>query len=511
MINRGSFQLLNSYLKSSDTKNMTYDFDMTGVNGEKVHFHGYKVINNSVALNPWAYWKATTTLNVVLSTPHTTDCKLLGRGILRIQPSDFKSELFSMHSYGPGALGKLASASSFLNYFTKQSAGMFLTPFSFLQYPSQTRKDFNGLNIEDHFHVYASDNVKSEMKMWNPPHFKPGPSARPPVILMIPGASVDHEIYALPTIEHNAIDHLRHAGYRIYTVTHRIGKNDENRSARTENGRGPPRGPTNYEARLDIEAAIRKIREREGPDKIYVIAHCMGSVAFGMGLMDGTIPAKWIKGITASQVFINPIWYIENKVKTWFPVGLDSVYRKAVGLWYSCNSSRNDSWLQQSLNQALRFYPVGRREELCNSVCCHRCSFVFGRLWNHKNLNEATHSQVDRFFSGVNMTWLHHAMKFGVLGNVTNDLDHDIATDDNIRRIKGIPILLFSGSDNVVLDPESTMRSYDRLRKVNGPQGYRREVIEGYGHIDGWMGKSAYEHVYPMVLEHVDQVYGRAG
>jgi hypothetical protein len=31
------------------------------------------------------------------------------------------------------------------------------------------------------------------------------------------------------------------------------------------------------------------------------------------------------------------------------------------------------------MNQVLRFYPVGSRKELCNSVVCHRSELAFGR------------------------------------------------------------------------------------------------------------------------------------
>ncbi|CRK34722.1 hypothetical protein BN1708_019600, partial [Verticillium longisporum] len=50
-------------------------------------------------------------------------------------------------------------------------------------------------------------------------------------------------------------------------------------------------------------------------NKIYAIAHCMGSVAFSTGLLDGTIPSDWILGITASQVFMNPLWSRLNSAK----------------------------------------------------------------------------------------------------------------------------------------------------------------------------------------------------
>jgi hypothetical protein len=66
---------------------------------------------------------------------------------------------------------------------------------------------------------------------------------------------------------------------------------------------------------------------------------------------------------------------------------------------------------------------------------------------------------------------------------------------------------LFSGRQNAVLSPEATERSYEALCKAFGDTGmYRRRVVPGYGHLDGWMGRNAWKDVYPMVRQEVDRV-----
>lgn len=66
--------------------------------------------------------------------------------------------------------------------------------------------------------------------------------------------------------------------------------------------------------------------------------------------------------------------------------------------------------------------------------------------------------------------------------------------------------MLFSGSDNKVLTPEATERTYSILRDTFGTKGYERKVIQGYGHLDCWMGREAYKDVFPEVREVVDLV-----
>ena len=130
------------------------------------------------------------------------------------------------------------------------------------------------------------------------------------------------------------------------------------------------------------------------------------------------------------------------------------------------------------------------------------------RLWNHSNLNEATHRQINRFFGGVNMRCLNLLMQMGYRGCVTSNapLYTDLTLPHNIQRLKGIPVFLFSGSDNQVLTPEATDKTYSLLRDTFGSKGYSRTVVQGYGHLDCWMGRRSYKDVYPMVREEVDHV-----
>jgi hypothetical protein len=135
------------------------------------------------------------------------------------------------------------------------------------------------------------------------------------------------------------------------------------------------------------------------------------------------------------------------------------------------------------------------------------------RLWNHRNLNEATHRQINRFFGGVNMTLLHLLMQMGVRGYVTGNapLFKDLTTGPNIERLRGIPIMLFSGGDNHVLDPSCTDKTYSILRNTFGDGIYERHVVPGYGHLDCWMGREAYKDVFPMIRRQVDKVCREKG
>lgn len=552
MVKRGQFNLFKLNHKAPGTRNLTYDFDMTGVNGELLHFHGYKVVDSSVALAPWHFWQSTSTLYVTISKrehcgpiEHADDddgwrrLPVVAKGIMHIQPRDFLSEILTMTPTGSSIFGKIQSAASFMTFFTRKSLSLFLGPLTSLQYPSASYRGYINNTLPDKsFDIWASDKVCTKMHMWNAT-FPPSNGRPVQDLFLIPGASVDHQIFALPTIPYNAVNYFTRAGYRVFVTVTRIGQ-----TMIAENNW------TTFDARLDLKACLKYIRKlntdayaqrhrlsaddmvkiRWEPPKTYCVAHCMGSVAFSSGLLDGTIPSSWIKGISCSQVFMNPIWNTMNMIKaTAEPFKLDRVYNLFAGNWFSCSTSPDDSLVQRALNQVLRFLPEARKE-LCNSASCHRVSLTFGRCWNHANLNEATHRQIDRFFGGVNMKLLHLLMRMGIDGHVMTNgpLFERLTTRENINRLRGIPFLLFVGRDNAVLSPESTERTYEVLcdtfgtvQANGGGAGlgsdgedhletsgveYRRKVVPGYGHLDCWMGRNAWKDVYPMVREEIDRV-----
>ncbi|KAH8888904.1 FAD/NAD(P)-binding domain-containing protein [Thozetella sp. PMI_491] len=519
MVQRGEFNLFVDDHKAPGTKNLTYDFDMRGIGHEKLHFHGYKVVDSSVALAPMQFWRATSTLYVTVSEhakgicdqPGDTDAwrrgKVLAKGMMHIQPADFLSEALTLTPTGSSILRKVMSATSFMTYFTRKSVSLFLAPLTQLEYPSISYHGYvNNTPPDSSVAIRAHDGVFTRLHVWEPTSI-PGDDVRNiRNLFMIPGAAVDHQIFALPTIPFNAVNYFTRAGYRVHISVHRIGQ-----LMVAENNW------TTYDARLDLKACLEWIREKHGPAKIYTITHCMGGVAFASGLLDGTIPGDWILGASCSQVFMNPLWNTLNMIKAMAgPIPADTIYTSMAGSWFSCSTSHDDSFVQKAINQVLRFYPDERRE-ICNNASCHRCTLVFGRCWNHRNLNEATHRQIDRFFGGVNMRLLHLLMRQGSHGEtMRNEPTYEVlTTPENIQRLKGIPFQLWVGRDNAVLSPESTERSYEALCNAFGGASnggmtegidYKRKIVPGYGHLDGWMGRNAWKDVYPFIREEVDRV-----
>ena len=475
MVLRGNLQLFNQDFRSPDTTDLTYNFDMVSTTGEVIHFNGYKTVNESMAFSPWAVWKAASTIYVTLTD---SSGARIARGTLFTSPSAFEAEARTITSTSPSLFGRIKSSSQFLSFLAMHVLKSFIGPLNPLQWPSASYSGYIADKVPPvkMMQVTASDGVETTLRMWNPATAK-GPQQAKVRILMIPGVATDHQIFALPTVRRNAVEYFTAAGHEVFVITHRIGK-----TILAE------KGYTTFDARLDIKAALAKIRKlQDSSEKIYMIAHGEGSMALAMALLDGTIPAPWIEGITASNVFMHPKFTTTSSSLFSFP----RLYKAIAGSWFSCTSTPADPFTQRTIDQALRFYPVGGVKEMCNSVVCHRASLVFGRLYTHAYLNSDTHNTLSRLLGGISVRNYTHiaSMARSASHQVTDNESVSLVTPQNLQNLKGIPILLFSGADNARWSPESTDISYNALRDALGEDGYERAVWLGKGDLDCWIGE----------------------
>jgi hypothetical protein len=509
LIHRGCIRLFAHDPRTPNTKKFTYDFSMLTTSGETIHFHGTKIVNPSISFSPLNAWKALTTLHVTLTRNSTSGDAIVATGKLGIGAKNFVTELGTLGGVGGGGnmFEKIKASTRFLGIFAKETAGMVFAPFGGLEYPTAARREERvmrepldrGREYEERtIDLVAEDGVKTVMKYWRKDSTpSPTPTGPKPSILFIPGLSMDHLMFVTPTIEHNAVEFFLSQGYdNVFCLTHRVGK-----TMVAQDGHLP------LDARYDVKVALEEIRRVQRSNrKIYIIAHCIGSLATATGLLDGTIPVEQIAGITASAVFLHPVFGKINQIKASFPISPATLYGALVGRWYNCVSGSEDKWIQRALDQALRLYPVGGWGEVCKDVCCKRCELVFGRLFSHRNINSSTHTNLSDFLGGISIPALQQTMELGLRGSLLPDSPID---EKNIQRLGSIPIQLISGDENVVFDPESTRRSEEVLKRSVPGGRCEREVVKGYGHLDLWMGREAWRDVWPRVIGYIERVSGR--
>ncbi|KAJ4992841.1 glucose-methanol-choline oxidoreductase [Stagonosporopsis vannaccii] len=493
MITQGSVDLLTVDPDISDAVNLIYDLKLISTDGKTYIFRGYKTVDPSIAFSIPRTWTATTTLLTTISMPDGTQ---VAKGVLRISLKDVFIQLLSLRCNAEVKfMQRLCSKMHFLCFFARRLIPYMLGPFRPLQYHDDITYTDIGHKLKPkpvETWISSADGVQICIKVWEPT--QPNLVAKTPVVL-IPGASVDDQIFSLPTISTNTIDYLTSQGHRCYVPILRFGIGNEAKN-----------GWTVFDARLDVKAALQYIRNQEKNMPIYAIVHCLGSIATATALLNGDVDPSWLSGLACSQVFTDLIYSKDNDFKAKNQV-LIELYKKLAGDWFSCRSPSTGPWIQILLDQILRFYPTGSRKEICNSAVCHRCDLPFGRCWSHANLNHATHARLGELFDGIHMNFLSHLSRMGAASSnhIRTNIPEfvDLVTPANMRRFSGLKICFLSGGDNAVWLPAATKKSFDMFRQTFPHGDYERFVLPGYGHLDCWMGKNAHKDVYPRITHHI--------
>ncbi|GIK07468.1 hypothetical protein Aspvir_003134 [Aspergillus viridinutans] len=477
---------------SAELTTISYHLQLISVEGTQYRLEGRKDIDSNIAFSIRKTWEATTTVNVSIAR---LDGTKVGAGALHISLPHFQKQMRTFRMTKDFNVGLLLSLMAFLISFTYHLSMFFFRPFVPVRFPHTGYTSDSKTLPSSSCKVIASDGVQTLLEIYDPlsPLDPLHPDSKHPPVLFLPGVTgigAIHSVYALPFLSRNMVDYFTARGHRCYALVPRWGCD----AATAEES-------TVFDCRLDVAAALEHINTRE-QQKPYVMAHCQGSVALGMGLLDGTIASSQVLGITANSVFMNQVFGYWNSLKGRTTL-LIRLYELLAGTFFPVASSDRDSAFQRLLDALLRFYPFAHRRDVCTSTACRRTSFAFGLLWNHDNLDVHLHENVHEFFAGTHTKLLKHVVRMGTRGFCLDNQLRPLLTADNVQRLQGVPILFISGTENEVFNPESTLRDYELLRRRFGERLYRRFLAEGYGHLDPIVGKAAADDVYWRVGEHL--------
>lgn len=307
---RGEVQFFMPDESVSDGMNLVYKLTLISTDGQTYLLNGYKEIDTSMAFSMSNTWKATTTLYTTLTQ---LDGTMVGKGKLYISWRNFEDELKSF-------TGRIFPAAGFLGYFAQNITDYFLGPLRKLEYPETIDWGYlpKVLPIITE-QLVARDGVKTTIRVWAPQ--TGSNTADKPPILMVPGASVDHQIFALPTINVNAVEYLTERGHMVYVLTPRFGMTPAAKL-----------GYTAVDTRFDVLAAMEFVRAHEEERKMYMVIHCVGAMSASIGLLDGTLPVDWILGMTVSQAAFTMKFGRVNQI-TGGTTALTTIYRVGAHLY----------------------------------------------------------------------------------------------------------------------------------------------------------------------------------
>ena len=244
------------------------------------------------------------------------------------------------------------------------------------------------------------------------------------------------------------------------------------------------------------------MREQIGDRRINVICHCLGSVAFLMGLF-----AKTVQGVTsviANSGGLTPRTPRWSRIKA--RVGLPLIER-VLDFPYV-----NPLWSEDPILTRGKIFSkvVSKFDPECDVPACHMLSFMWGSgrpaLYSHENLSPITHRRGGDLYGPTSVHYQRHVFKMVWSGNRAVEHDpsnplHDPLPDDYFQYAEEIktPTLFVTGRQNYVFS-DSNIVCYKRLKRFAGDRN-ELHVFDGYGHQDVFMGKDVASDIFPRFLD----------
>jgi cholesterol oxidase len=304
-------------------------------------------------------------------------------------------------------------------------------------------------------------------------------------VVLAPGYGTSTLAWTIDTVDTNFPEYLAEHGYDIWLLDYRA---------------SPmlPAASTDYTiddiATKDWPAAIAKVREVTGVGSVQVVPHCVGSMSFLMACAAGM---EGVRSALCSQLGLHPIPVLLNRVKAQARL---ATLMHGVGIERLTTTFNSTAFEDRALEKVMRHWPT---REKCESEVCHRILFIYGEVFDHDRLNEATHDAIVHIFGKTRLTAFKHLTTMIRKGHAV-DADGEEAYLPHLGRL-AFPITFVHGEHNRMFVPRSTELTYDALRAANGDSLYRRVVVPGYAHMDCWIGADAARDVFPMALAELER------
>jgi len=154
-------------------------------------------------------------------------------------------------------------------------------------------------------------------------------------------------------------------------------------------------------------------------------------------------------------------------------------------------------------DRLLKLQPT-QKEERCASAACRRAAYVYGLLYEHDQLNRATHEALHEFVSLPSPTAMAHLRR---IARERRLVAHDGADAYLAQRDRlSLPLAFVHGDESEAFKLEGTQMTVASLRELVGPDSVSLDAVPSYGHLDLVIGKDAVDHVYPTVLGFLDRI-----
>jgi cholesterol oxidase len=474
-VTNGTFELLTEDPDDPRARRMTYRMPLTTEAGEHLCLHGFKHVRDDKRLELWA---DTTTLYFTVHSGVDNSTPPIGRGILEIRPADFATQLRTFKIINAGNLvRRLKAAADFGRFFAgalyDTYGGVFARRTALD--PNAAPRTMRELRTEapEMLFLTAPDGVALRLLRYR------GDGAP---VLLIHGLGMSGRIFSTDLIDTNLVEYLEEAGFDVWVLDHR-----------TSVDLAASEGDVTADqvATLDLPTAVAAVRAATSANEIDVVAQGFGALTLQMALVEG------LRGVRSAVCLQNGL-HVATPAMSRLKSGLHlPEVLRAMGKQSLTARVAHGGWQSRIFDTALRMLPV---EESCTSSVCRRITFMYGPLYEHDQLDRATHDALHELFGVTSLS------AFDQLARMVRE-GHAVTTEGtsylrNLDRL-ALPITYIHGERNRCFLLESTQATFDALVAANGASLYRRVVVSEYGDLDCLIGKHAARDVYPLILDHL--------
>jgi pimeloyl-ACP methyl ester carboxylesterase len=306
-------------------------------------------------------------------------------------------------------------------------------------------------------------------------------------VVLAPGYGNSARAFALETVPKSFAAYLAEHGYDVWLFDYRASPDLESSGTQFT---------VDDIAMRDWPAAIAEVRRETGAESVQAFGHCIGGLTLFMAIGGGL---EGVRSATFSALAGHPIPTPANRLRA--HVRVPAVLRR-LGMPTISTDYRPDSFQDRALERVMRALPISRMHD---SPVGRRIYFIYGDVFDHSRIDEATMAEsVPSFFGNSNMTFFEH---MGVMvrkgGRAVDAQGRDVYLSNTDRY--RMPISFITGERNRMFLPRGLAASHDLLRTANGPELYTRHVIDGYAHLDLWLGRDAERDVFPIALAELER------
>ncbi|MBA3767258.1 MAG: alpha/beta fold hydrolase, partial [Acidobacteria bacterium] len=480
MVTEGEINLFVEDPDHVGTRHMRYRMKMSSEEGRVYYFSGFKVIHDDRGVD---LWSDTTTLYITIYDGDSMKSPEMGKGILKIRPSDFMRQLTTMQVTNSESVKEYLAAKVrfgrlFGGVLFETYGGIFAGSNVFNPDTPPRKRRLLRAGVPQVYLFNTSDGVQLRLTRYQ--GGKKGP------VILSHGLGVSSLIYSTDTIETNLVEYLFAHGFDVWLLDHR---------ASIELPASADQFTADDIATKDYPAAVDKVRELTGAESVQIVAHCIGSTTLFMSLLDGL---QGVRSAVSSQGSLHIVAPTATRIKCglYLPSFMEALSIDSLTGYVDTNAN----WVNRLYDKCLKLYPI-EDEERCRSLVCPRVAFMYGQLYEHDQLNTATHDAMHELFGIANISTFNHLAMLVRAGHLVNARGEDVYLP-NLGRL-AIPIAFIHGAENECFLPEGSRLTYQLLRETHDKSLYNRHVIPNYGHIDCIFGKNAARDVYPLILNHL--------